>query len=224
VFELPWPEETDDLLRVRVTREAHTVERRFAFSVEPEPSAPIRLLDPELHVTWGYCRRGSPEVVSSVPRGPGYVRFQRSSGTCGGVRRPAFAAPPVFDHEPHGAVFGQVALQLPDEPTDLQFGTGITDTSPSSDGVVFCVRLTDAAGAVHELFRAVHTNGPWRDERVSLAPFAGQWVELRFETDCGANDDPGGDSARWAEPLIAWQQTRWGVALKSLPAPEEGGP
>jgi len=121
------------------------------------------------------------------------------------VQRPPFAAPPAFGEEPHGYVFGEFTVELPERPADLAFGIGINETSTSPDGVVFSVSLTDDDGERHDLFEALQENGPWRDERISLAEWAGRWVTLRFQTDCGPADDASNDSARWAEPRIVPQ-------------------
>ena len=164
---------------------------------------------------WGYCRRGQNEVTCQQKQGPGYARFVRAFGECGGKRRLAFAAPPVFDGPPHGYVFGEFGITLPRDETDLTFGIGINDSSPSPDGVVFSVTLTDEAGQQHALLRAHHSNGPWRDERISLARFAGQWVKLRFQTDCGAEGDASNDSARWAEPRIVRSRPAYDLSLET---------
>ncbi len=162
----------------------------------------VDLMDTRISNAWGYRRRGQEEVVATSPSGPGYTRFQRSSGSAGGVQRRAIAAPPSFGDGPHGYVFGEYTLALPERPADLAFGIGINETATSPDGVVFSVALIDAEGVRHELFEAQQGNGPWRDERVSLAEWAGEWVTLRFTADCGPADNASNDSARWAEPRL----------------------
>lgn len=130
--------------------------------------------------------------------------------------RGALAAPPMFGREPHGYVFGEFSVALPEEEMDVAVGIGINETAVSADGVVFSVILTDEQQERHELLEAHHSNGPWRDERLSLAEFAGQWVTLRLQTDCGPNDDADADSARWAEPRIVRQRAHFDLQLVDL--------
>ena len=199
---LPPPDPHGSTVAIELSADGETVQKRFRLVATEAKAALTDLMSASVPRVWGYCRRGASERVSSEPQGPGYARFQRASGTCGGKRRRAFAAPPVFDRGPHGYVFGEVEVQLPPEETALAFGIGINDSSPSPDGVVFAVRVADENGRTRKLFKAHHSNGPWRDERISLKEFAGQWVKIRFTTDCGPQDNATGDSARWAEPRI----------------------
>ena len=207
------PRSAGESFRVIASCGSAKIERRFHLTASETTDVVKDLMAPDVHDVWGYCRRGGKEQFSSVPRGPGYTRFQRSSGICGGKKRPAFAAPPVFDKPPHGYVFGKLPVELPQEETDLAFGIGINETATSADGVTFSVILTDERGRRHALFRAHQGNGPWRDVRISLAEFAGQWVALRFQTDCGPKDNADADSARWAEPRIVFHKPRCHVAM-----------
>ncbi|NOY82820.1 MAG: hypothetical protein GXP31_17625, partial [Kiritimatiellaeota bacterium] len=156
------------------------------------------------------------EQRPAEPSAPGPARFVRGAASCGGVVRPAFAAPPVFDKPPHGYVFGEFVVRLPEEPTELTFGIGINETAASADGVTFSVVLIDEKAGRHLLFKEHHSNGPWRDERLPLTAFAGQWVTFRFQTDCGPRDDANSDSARWAEPRIVYAEARYDVTLEEI--------
>ena len=200
-------------VRIEANCGEHKVAHAFRLKRSPAESRVADLTKQSAASAWGYCRRGQTEVTAREPQGPGYVRFTRGYGTAGAKRRLAFAAPPVFDRPPHGYVFGEFAVALPQEPCDVTFGIGINDSSPNNDGVTFSVYLTDEQGQRHKLFEAHHTNGPWRDERLSLAAFAGQLIRLRFQTDCGPKDDASNDSARWAEPRIVAAQKRFDVTL-----------
>jgi len=55
--------------------------------------------------------------------------------------------------------------------------------------VIFSVILIDEQGRRHELFKDHCGNGPWRDERISLTAFAGEWVTLRLQTMGNGGDD-----------------------------------
>jgi len=207
------PSSSASVLRITAACGHETLTRDFRLA-----GAQIRSLVEDLTARrvadeWGYCRRGQNEVVCKQKQGPGYARFVRGVGECGGKKRTALAAPPVFDSPPHGYVFGEFGVTLPQDETVLTFGIGINDSSPSPDGVVFSVTLTDEAGRQHALFEAPHGNGPWRDERIPLAPFAGQWVRLRFRTDCGSAGDASNDSARWAEPRIVRTKPSYDLSL-----------
>lgn len=213
---LPHPREADGPIQVTATNNGTQVQRRFRLSPRESESVVVDLMSPQLEYVWGYARRGQDEQRPREVSGPGYVRFVRSSGSCDGLKRPAFAAPPAFDKDPHGYVFGEFSLALPQEDTDLVFGIGINETAVSADGVVFGVTLTDEDGRQHKLLEAHHSNGPWRDERISLAEFAGQWVTLRCQTDCGPNDDAEADSARWAEPRIVRHTAHCDLQLEEV--------
>ena len=190
------------------------VTRRCRLAAAEAGSVVKDLMDRQVGYIWGYCRRGGEEQRPAARSGPGPVRFTRCKAKCGGVERPAFAAPPVFDAPPHGYVFGEFLVRLPKEPTAVTFGIGINETSHSPDGVTFSVALIDEKGNRHELFKEHVGNGPWRDERVALGAFAGQWVRLRFQTDCGPKDDAGADSARWAEPRIEYTIPRRDISVE----------
>jgi len=213
---LPRPSPQDEPIRITATCGGAETERRFRFTVGQTTDVVTDLLNPRVYYLWGYCRRGGAEQLAAQDRGPGYVRFQRASGSCGGKKRPAFAAPPVFDKTPHGYVFGEFSIPVPEEPSDLLFGIGINETAASADGVVFTVTLTDEGGRTHHLFEAHHSNGLWRDERISLEKFAGQWVKLRFQTDCGPEENASSDSARWAEPRIVRHGRRYDVRIEDV--------
>jgi DNA modification methylase len=219
------PEAREDGAAIEMIATAGDVELRrvLRIAATPDEAVLLDLMSPTVVNSWGYGRRGQGEVRATSERGPGYTRFQRSSGSCDGVRRSAIAAPPAFGDDPQGYVFGEYTIELPERPADLAFGIGINETATSTDGVIFSVTLTDAQGAEHELFEAHHSNGPWRNERVSLADWAGEWVTLRFTTDCGPADDSGADSARWAEPRLLPQRRHLSVTVRPVADEAERG-
>ena len=211
---LPQPTRGDQSITITASVGENRVTHRCRMTATEAGSVVKDLMDRQLGYSWGYCRRGGEELRSQERMGPGPARFTRCTASCGGVQRPAIAAPPVFDQPPHGHVFGEFLVPLPKEPIDLTFGIGINETSPSADGVIFSVIVIDEKGHRHDLFKDHHSNGPWRDERLTLSPFAGQWVTLRFQTDCGPKDDANSDSARWAEPRVVYATSRYDVALE----------
>lgn len=217
VFELPVSETGGDL-EVTVQCGGDDVEREFRLTLTPVVGTVLDFMDHAQSYAWGYCRRGEPEVTAAAEQGPGYARFRRTTASCAGEGRPAFAAPPVFDRPPHGYVFGEFSTALPTEPVDLCFGVGINETSPSTDGVGFSIQITGESGQRRQLFEVHYGNGPWRDERVPLDEYAGQRVSIRFKADCGPAGDAGGDSARWARPRLVRRRPCVDVALVAADA------
>ena len=90
---------------------------------------------------------------------------------------------------------------MPVEEAFLQFFTGVRRAPADSDGVTFAVEI-QSEGETALLYRAHQTTGAWERHEVSLAPWKGQSVCLRFITDCGPDDNTTADHAFWGDVRI----------------------
>ena len=132
----------------------------------------------------------------------GYLgNFEDVPVTCGGMQRDAILAPA-------SNLIGQRKtgkfrrIRLPDL-TDvyLRFGIGIQDGSTSSDGVRFRVLLRDhGTRELTEVFSEETRANAWLDREVDLTQWAGEDVDLVFET--LAISDGTGDLSAWGEPKL----------------------
>jgi len=113
----------------------------------------------------------------------------------------------VFQHPASRLLVRDVAILAR---THLVFSIGLSDEAwaKGSDGVEFSVEVRPEGGKWHEVFKrelgvdADEADRGWQDVEVSLHPFAGQRVDLVFETMPGLRGSAGYDWAYWGEPRL----------------------
>jgi mannosyltransferase len=114
----------------------------------------------------------------------------------------------IFTHPPACVSF---SLALPGDPVVFRSRVGLDPQSRSwgGDGVTFVLRVEDARGDSHELYRQHLANEPaaygWHDVEVPLAAYAGQSVTLTLAAEAGPAGHSEGDWAGWASPRLIWQ-------------------
>jgi hypothetical protein len=184
------------------------------FTVEPRPEVAGHLVAPDLRAgmarppawpAWyarGMALRGGPERELDAGTG---AQLYAASSTCGGVTKPRG----LFMHPPYkggtGYVFARYALTLPREPLAFRCAVGKQDGSDAGDGLLFKVLVEDAAGARAEIANRHVAAHAWYALEGSLAPWAGQAVNLLLVTDVGEKNDSSGDWGAWAELRLEWQ-------------------
>jgi hypothetical protein len=115
-----------------------------------------------------------------------------------------------FVHPPYKQATGYTYwTQEADVPEDgeLRFLIGMGELSPQrSDGVCFQVHVAEAANGqpseFRKIFEATSNQYQWLPQAVSLAPFAGKRMRLKFVADCGPNDNATTDHAHWGDVSI----------------------
>ena len=126
--------------------------------------------------------------------------FQSHPREIGGKRLPTF-----FTHPPYkdgkGYTFWTQEAKIPDN-GELRFSIGMGEKSPErSDGVWFRVLVAEVidgkVGEYTKLFEATTNKHEWLPQVVSLKPFAGKRVRLKFVADCGPRDNATTDHAHW---------------------------
>jgi hypothetical protein len=136
--------------------------------------------------------------------------FRNSAAASGGVARDAIVAA-ASNYTGSGADHSRLGLrktgkfrrlELPDvSDLHLSFRMGIQDGFASTDGVRYRVVLRDAARQLHELFLDEWRTNAWSAKQtVSLADWAGEIVDLAFET--SSISDAVRDRSLWGEPTI----------------------
>jgi hypothetical protein len=114
----------------------------------------------------------------------------------------------IFTHPPASVSF---AIQLPEEPVDLQTRVTLDPQSWAwgGDGVTFIVTIQEKGRQPVELYRNHISNDEsghdWQEVLVSMAPYAGEQVLLTLSTDQGPQGDGTGDWAGWDSPRLLWQ-------------------
>ncbi len=115
-----------------------------------------------------------------------------------------------FAHPPYkgakGYVYWEREVDVP-RASQLCFSVGMGEKSPErSDGVQFqvygAVVKENALGAYQKLFETTTNRHQWLPQTVSLAPYAGQRVRLKFVADCGPHDNATTDQAYWGAVKI----------------------
>ncbi|OGV70792.1 MAG: hypothetical protein A3K19_19135 [Lentisphaerae bacterium RIFOXYB12_FULL_65_16] len=98
-------------------------------------------------------------------------------------------------------VVGIAALaQDAEKPLALKYALGLATGADKSDGVVFRVELTDAAGARQVLAEETYREQAWQERSVDLSRWRNQDVVLRFTTAPGPTTSD--DWACWGEPRV----------------------
>ena len=147
----------------------------------------------------GMCLRGGQEepIRAESGAGVGYSRARRLDGE---------AHDAYLTHPPYkggvGYTFWEHSVRVP-ERGELSFYTGISEKAPGrSDGVTYRVFVGSGDGATEVLDRHV-TEWRWKRHAVSLEPWAGERVTLRFVADCGPGDNATTDHAHWGDVRVA---------------------
>lgn len=111
-----------------------------------------------------------------------------------GTEHRAFLLHPPFPRPGTSFIIFQVDIPAAEEPM-LRFFTGqAAPPGNRSDGIVFRVFV-----GTQKIFEYFHKDSGWQEHSVGLAPWQGQSVSLRFETDPGPARHFGSDWANWGE-------------------------
>lgn len=129
------------------------------------------------------------------------VRYQRER-KIGGVPMDAIAVHPPYKAA-KGSVHWASDIRL-DRESDLRFAIGMGPLSPQrSDGVVFEIHLAEIdnghPGRFQRVFQTTSKAHEWIEQSVSLKPWRGKHVRLKFVADCGPNHHATTDHAYWGK-------------------------
>jgi len=123
-----------------------------------------------------------------------------------GQVRPAYAVHPPTKPGA-GYTFWEREARVP-QGGRLEFFTGMgPKTVGVSDGVTFRVLVSESSSRGAEapaklLFEHSQTEPRWIRHCVSLAPWSGKTIGLKFISDCGPNDDSAGDLSYWGDAWV----------------------
>ena len=135
-----------------------------------------------------------------------YVSFQQAV-RIGETVLPAYAVHPPFK-ACKGCVHWCRDVEVPAQ-TELRFSLGMSAKAPErSDGVWFSVWVAELdsgapKGAFVRVFEASTKAHVWQPHAVSLAPWAGRRVRLKFVADCGPADNATTDQGYWGGVRLA---------------------
>ena len=120
---------------------------------------------------------------------PGWSGRDEATNTALDPRRLHEGRSAAFVHPPYktgpGSVVQAFTIRLPEEPkAKLRGATATAEEASRGDGVTFRVRADETL-----LCEQHHAEVSWQDFELDLAPWAGKTVVLRFETDCGSDDN-----------------------------------
>jgi len=156
------------------------------------------------------CRGREPPVSGMRVRGGREETIRVESGACvrymrsrklDGEAHEAFLCHPPYKGGV-GYTFWERAVRVPQRGV-LSFHTGMSEKATGrSDGVTYRV-VMKSEGNAKTLFDCHVTEWRWRKHSVSLAPWAGKRVTLRFVTDCGPRDNSTTDHAHWGDVRVA---------------------
>lgn len=151
----------------------------------------------------GMVLRGGAETPITDSSGA-RVNF-RPKVKIGSTLLPVYAIHPPFQ-EAKGSVHWYRDVDVPKD-SELRFQLGMTEKSPlSSDGVWFSVHVAglsgSSVGAFEKVFEESTKEHAWLPRSVSLAPWAGQRVRIKFVADCGPKDNATTDQGYWGDVKI----------------------
>jgi hypothetical protein len=114
--------------------------------------------------------------------------------------------PAVFVAVPSRLTFQHVVMP---ENAWLRVSLGVKEegwTIPG-DGVTFSIVISDGKSPTSVLSRelnpfTVSADRGWRDELIDLSEFAGETVDVIFNTRAGSRNDANGDLALWGSPRV----------------------
>jgi len=147
----------------------------------------------------GMCVRGGREEAIRVESGA-CVRYMKSRKLDGEVHEAFLCHPPYRGGV--GYTFWERTVRVPEKGV-LSFYTGVSEKAPGrSDGVTYRVDVRSESDT-KTVFDLHVTEWRWRKRSVSLRPWAGKRVTLRFVTDCGPRDNSMTDHAHWGDVRVA---------------------
>jgi hypothetical protein len=127
--------------------------------------------------------------------------------------------PAYMVHPPYrgttGYTFWQRDVNVPEQGR-LELFTGMGAKAPErSDGVVFKVDLAvldgDRVDTYRTLIEHLQVESRWVAHQVSLEPWAGRRVRLRFISDCGPQDNSTTDHSYWGDAVVVGADGRDGL-------------
>ncbi|MBN2450860.1 MAG: hypothetical protein JXR77_10755 [Lentisphaeria bacterium] len=151
----------------------------------------------------GMCLRGQAEQAVEGTTGAQVV--QRVA-TVGGISLPTVFVHPPWRDGSTGYTFWVREVDVPDDP-ELRFSIAMGEKSPErSDGVWFSVHAAvverGVPGAYEKVFEATSKAHEWLPQTVSLGPYGGRRLRLKFVADAGPRDDSTTDHAHWGAVRI----------------------
>ena len=152
----------------------------------------------------GMALRGCAETPISADSGARAVFLP--SVKIGGTMLPAYSIHPPFKAV-KGYVYWCRDVEVPRE-SELRFSLGMSEKAPArSDGVWYSVHVADLSGGKAGSFKQVFEESTkahvWLQRKVSLAPWAGKRIRIKFVADCGPNDDATTDQGFWGDVKLA---------------------
>ncbi len=149
----------------------------------------------------GMGLRGEGEVALDPTTGAGVRYFAQRK--LGDETREAYLCHPPWRGGKTGYTFWERDVTVPPQGV-LLFSIGMGELSPErSDGVVFRVLVRPEGGDWEQVYERTYNEARWQDEEVSLAPWEGRRVTLKFVTDCGPRDDSTTDHSSWGDVRVA---------------------
>lgn len=155
----------------------------------------------------GICLRNEAEKPLDPATG---ARCRLQKARIGGELRSAMAVHPPYAGKP-GYVYWTRDVTVPQD-AELHYAIGMGPKSPArSDGVWFGVHaallkhgLCAAFTQLKEISSKAHA---WKSQQVSLGPYGGKTIRLKFVADCGPHDNSTTDHAYWSDVVILPQGT-----------------
>ncbi len=152
-----------------------------------------------LSYTVGQCLRGEPErpynhLGTNALVSPCREVINEVSLDCLHVHPPW--------GEKTGYTFTTWAVNLPEEPAQLEFALGFRSGSTTQDGCVFQVLVVDRDQETEVFSEQYQDLSTWANRMVDLTPWAGKSVQVKMITDAGPADNSYSDWALWGVPRI----------------------
>jgi len=150
----------------------------------------------------GMCIRGRQEEAIAPTSG---ARVKRTKSMIAGASLPA-----IFVHPPYktgvGYTYWSKDVDIRED-SELRFCIGMSVKSPErSDGVWFQVFAAtvgeDGIGSFTKISETSSKAHEWIPQAVSLAPYVGRRVRLKFVADSGPNDNSITDQAHWGDVKV----------------------
>ena len=164
---------------------------------------PGQLIDRDEMPDRGQCVRGQKETPLDGDSGA-MVRW-RSKMACGNATHSAYLVHPPY-RKGVGYTYWQRDVDVPAK-ARLEFFTGMSEKAPQrSDGVTFRVLVAEKSGEDVGPFKPIFEHSQkaneWIAHQVSLEPWAGKTVRLKFISDCGPADNSTTDLSYWGDAQV----------------------
>jgi hypothetical protein len=177
--------------------------RQMARLVQVEAGAGQQSLTSSSPDQTGMCQRGKPESPIDSATG---ARLTLGNTTIAGRRLPSCAVHPPYREGSVGYVYWCKDVDVLPQ-TELCFHLGMGEKSPArSDGVWFQVWIAELSdGKVGEFRKAFERSTKahaWIPCSMTLAPWAGKRVRLKFVADCGPQDNATTDHGFWGDVRV----------------------